>query len=139
LHATLQVPASARTPAEASYSPKAEVSQLLKAWPEVQRLVKQKAPLTGATMGAISPLRMEGDAVILQMNEANVHTFKRLSKPAELEHIAKAYSQVLGRAVEVKLVMPDGSASSASTSSASENRVQQVIEIFEGTIVKSKE
>ncbi|MBT9176924.1 MAG: DNA polymerase III subunit tau [Firmicutes bacterium] len=118
---------------------KAEISQLVKAWPEVQRLVKQKAPLTGATMGAISPLRLEGDTVILQMNESNVHTFNRLSKPADLLHIAKAFSQVLGKSVEVKLIMPDGSGSAVSAPSASENRVQQVIEIFEGTIVKTKE
>ena len=119
--------------------PKAEISQLLKAWPEVQRLVKQKAPLTGATMGAISPLRLEGDTVVLQMNEANAHTFKRLSQPADLGHIAKAFAQVLGRAVEVKLIMPDGSGTCASATSASENCVQQAIEIFEGTIVKTKE
>ncbi len=120
-------------------TPKAEISQLLKAWPEVQRLVKQKAPLTGATMGAISPLRLEGDTVILQMNESNIHTFNRLSKPADLLHIAKAFSQVLGKSVEVKLIMPDGSGTAVSTPSASENSVQQVIEIFEGTIVKTKE
>ena len=119
--------------------PKAEISPLLKAWPEVQRLVKQKAPLTGATMGAVSPLRLEGDTVVLQMNVANVHTFKRLSQPADLGHIAKAFAQVLGRAVEVKLIMPDGSGTCASATSASENRVQQAIEIFEGTIVKTNE
>ncbi len=90
-------------------------------------------------MGAISPLRLEGDTVILQMNESNIHTFNRLSKPADLLHIAKAFSQVLGKSVEVKLIMPDGSGTAVSTPSASENSVQQVIEIFEGTIVKTKE
>jgi len=130
-------------------APKAEISQLLKVWPEVQHLVKQKAPLTGATMGAVSPLRMEGDTVILQMNELNVHTFKRLSKPAELLHIAKAYSHLLGKAVEVKLIMPDGSGTPTSALGASENRAQPVslqktqtqaaIEIFEGTIVQGRE
>jgi DNA polymerase-3 subunit gamma/tau len=120
-------------------APRAEISQLLKAWPEVQRLVKQKAPLTGATMGAVSPLRLEGDTVVLQMNEANVHTFKRLSQPVDLGHIAKAFSQVLGRAVEIKLIMPDGSGASVSSPHAGESRVQQVIEIFDGTVVKTKE
>lgn len=120
-------------------APKAEISQLLKAWPEVQRLVKQKAPLTGATMGAVSPLRLEGDTVVLQMNEANVHTFKRLSQPVDLGHIAKAFSQVLGRAVEIKLIMPNRSGTSVSSPNASESRLQQVIEIFDGTIVKTKE
>lgn len=128
-----------KTTAPKTDTPKAEISQLLKAWPEVQRLVKQKAPLTGATMGAVSPLRLEGDTVVLQMNEANVHTFKRLSQPVDLGHIAKAFSQVLGRAVEIKLIMPDGSGTSVSSPNASESRVQQVIEIFDGTIVKTKE
>jgi len=116
-----------------------EIATLLKAWPDVQRVVKQKAPLTGATMGAISPLRMEKDTVILQMNEPNIHTFKRLSQPVDLGHIAKAFSQVLGKPVDVRLIMTDGSGAPVSAASASESHITQVMEIFQGTIVKDKQ
>lgn len=114
------------------------VAHLLKVWPEVHRAVKQRAPLTGAIMGAASPLRLEGDTVILQMNEPNVHMFRRLSNPADLGHIAAGFQQVLGKAVDVKVIMPNGSVPPA-TPAASEDKVKQVLDIFQGTIVKGKE
>lgn len=128
-----QVPTQAPAPSQQGVA----ISGLLKAWPEVVKAIKQRAPLTGATMGAVSPLRMEGNTIILQLVEHNMHTYKRLSNSTELGYIAAAFQTVLGRSVEVKLVLPTQEAPSVAPSTTDDS-VKQVLDIFQGTIVKDK-
>ncbi|MBT9152754.1 MAG: DNA polymerase III subunit tau [Firmicutes bacterium] len=110
------------------------VALLLRAWPDVLKIVKQKAPLTGATLGAVTPLRMEGNIVILQMKDNNVHTFKRLNAASELEQVALAFAKVLNMAVEVQIKMPGSEPNTAPLQH--EEQIKQVLEIFQGTIVE---
>lgn len=109
------------------------VAMLLKVWPEVLKSIKQKAPLTGATLGAVVPIRMEGNLVILQMRDNNVHTFKRLSSSVELGQIREAFAKVMGMAVEVQIKLPSSEAVAPTMSH--EEQVKQVLEIFQGTLV----
>jgi len=127
-------PAAAQAPAPSS-SQTPQISALLKAWPDVVKAIKQRAPLTGAMMGGLSPLRMEGSVVILQLSEHNVHTFKRLSNNADLAHIAVGFEAVLGRPVEVKLMLPNPTGAETSVPN-SRDQVKEVLDIFQGTIVK---
>jgi len=134
--ATKEPPKQEPAPLEVPPSPppaNGSVAMLLKVWPEVLKSIKQKAPLTGATLGAVVPIRMEGNLVILQMKDNNVHTFKRLSSSVELGQIREAFAKVMGMAVEVQIKLPSSEAP-APTMSA-EEQVKQVLEIFQGTIV----
>lgn len=111
------------------------ISALLKAWPDVVKSIKQRAPLTGAMMVGLAPLRMDGSTVILQLTENNVHIFNRLSNSTDLTHIAGGFKVVLGRPVDVKLVLPSQE-TQGTTPSVSRDQVKEVLDIFQGTIVK---
>ena len=131
---------TAPTDANSKESPQAQVQQptvtaLLKAWPDVVKSIKQRAPLTGAMMGGLAPLRMDGNTVILQLTENNVHIFKRLSNTADLTHIAAGFTAVLGRQVDVKLVLPSQEEQGV-TPAVSRDQVKEILDIFQGTIVK---
>ena len=128
---------SAIEPTESSQPPAQSltVSGLLKAWPAVVKSIKQRAPLTGAMMVGLAPLRMDANTIILQLTENNVHIFNRLSNPADLSHIAGGFTTVLGRTVDVKLVLPSQE-SQGITPSTSRDQVKEILDIFQGTIVK---
>lgn len=111
------------------------VSALLKAWPDVIKSIKQRAPLTGAMMGGLVPLRMDGDTVILQLTENNVHIFKRLSNSIDLTHIAGGFRAVLGRPVDVKLILPSQEEQGVAVS-VSRDQVKEILDMFQGTIIK---
>ena len=86
-------------------------------------------------MGGLAPLRMDGDTVILQLTENNVHIFKRLSNTADLTHIAAGFTAVLGRPVDIKLVLPSQEEPGL-TPAVSRDQVKEILDIFQGTIVK---
>ena len=124
-----------RTDLPQSTAQQPTVSGLLKAWPDVVKSIKQRAPLTGAMMVGLAPLRMDGNTVILQLTENNVHIFNRLSNSTDLTHIAGGFRAVLGKPVDVKLVLPSQEAQGV-TPSVSRDQVKEVLDIFQGTIVK---
>jgi len=109
------------------------VAMLLKVWPEVLKIIKQRAPLTGATLGAVAPIRMEGNLVTLQMKDNNVHTYKRLSGIVELGQIKEAFAKVMDMAVEVQIKLPSSEAGESPL--PREEQVKQVLEIFQGTLI----
>ncbi|MDP3058262.1 MAG: hypothetical protein Q8N36_02255, partial [bacterium] len=115
--------------------PPLSITMIIKAWPEVISAIKSKAPMTGATLGAVEPIKVEGDQVILRMTENNVHTYKRLSANSELEAISEGLRAVLGKKVKIKLVMPQVETADVRPQEI-EDIVSLALDLFEGTVIK---
>lgn len=110
-----------------------QVSALLKAWPKAIAAIRKAAPLTASTLGVVSPQRMEGNMVILQMMESNAHTYKRLM--SDIDHIRNGLSGALGQDVDVKLVM-NGNGSPRIEPEM--DPVREALDLFKGKIVKDE-
>lgn len=119
--------------APAATAPAPPVSALLKAWPKAVAVIRKRAPLTASTLGVVSPLRMDGNVVLLQMTESNAHTYKRLM--SDMDHIRAGLSEVLGQQVEVRLLMNGNETPRPETEI---DPVREALDLFKGKIVKDE-
>ncbi len=128
-------PASPTPKAEAvtEAQPAPQVSALLKAWPKAVAVIRKRVPLTASTLGVVSPLRMDGNVVILQMMENNAHTYKRLM--SDIDHIRAGLCEVLGQQVDVRLLM-NGNDTTRQESEI--DPVREALDLFKGKIVKKE-
>ncbi|HSL93292.1 MAG TPA: DNA polymerase III subunit gamma/tau [Bacillota bacterium] len=109
------------------------VSSLLKAWPKVVAVIRKRAPLTASTLGVVTPLRMDGNVVLLQMMENNAHTYKRLM--SDIDQIRAGLGEVLGQQVEVRLLM---NGNDTPRQEPEIDPVREALDLFKGKIVKDE-
>jgi DNA polymerase-3 subunit gamma/tau len=113
--------------------PTPQVSSLLKAWPKAVAVIRKRAPLTASTLGVVTPLRMDGNVVLLQMMENNAHTYKRLM--SDIDHIRAGLGEALGQQVEVRLLM---NGNDVDRQEPELDPIREALDLFKGKIVKDE-